>query len=42
MNGWDVWTWIAVIVLGAGGIVVFAMAVRDLLLPPPRTPPDAP
>lgn len=41
MNGWDVWTWIAVAALAAGGVVVFVMAVRDLL-PPRRTPPGAP
>lgn len=30
MNGWDLFTWIMIVVLGAGSVVVFAFFLRDV------------
>lgn len=30
MNGWDLFTWINVVVLGLGSLVVFAFFLRDI------------
>lgn len=35
MNGWDVMSWLSMAVLAVGGIVIFALFLRDLRRPPP-------
>lgn len=29
MNRWEIWTWLAVLVLGPGAIAVFVLFLRD-------------
>lgn len=38
MTAWDVVTWLAVVVLGPGAVIVFAAFLRDLLRPEPPRP----
>lgn len=30
MNRWDLWTWIAILILGPGAIVIFLAFLRDV------------
>lgn len=30
MNGWDLFTWIMVVVLGVGGCIIFGFFLRDV------------
>jgi hypothetical protein len=30
MNGWDLFTWIMVVVLGIGSVIIFGFFLRDL------------
>jgi hypothetical protein len=29
MNSWEIWTWLAVLVLGPGALAVFLLFLRD-------------
>jgi hypothetical protein len=42
LTAWDVGTWLAVLVLGPGAVVVFVAFLRDLRRLLGVTPPEAP
>lgn len=29
MNAWEIWTWLAVLILGPGALIVFILFLRD-------------